>query len=159
LHDGPIPIVRVNLLLAPLCERMRAARCQPQPVLSSQPHHLAPDPQNLLSRLPNIAADPRANLDHRLVHLRLYPLRQDRPALLQDLRVNVRPEIARFRIDGLVFLFDPDTEAWARCHAIPPAAGRAWQASRADLARARSPSRPQHLQSTQSSPARPIPPR
>ena len=51
------------------------------------------------------------DLDHRLVHLGLHPLLQEQLALFDDLRVDVRAQIARDRIDGLIFLFDPDGES------------------------------------------------
>ena len=66
---------------------------------------------DLVSRLLNVLADAGADLDHRLVHLRLDALGQQRLALLHDLGVDVRAQVARLGIDGLVFLFDSDAEA------------------------------------------------
>ena len=58
----------------------------------------------------DVLADPGADLHHGLVHFGLDPLFQDHPALLHDLRVDVRTKIARDRIDGLVLLFDSDVQ-------------------------------------------------
>ena len=45
------------------------------------------------------------------MHLRLHPLLQNHLALLQNLGVNVRAQVARDRINGLVLFFNPDSEA------------------------------------------------
>src|SRR5712671_2069691 len=51
------------------------------------------------------------------MHLRLYPLLQQQPALFQDFSVDVRAQLAGLRIYGLIFLFDPDGES--RCAHVP----------------------------------------
>src|SRR3954468_4492490 len=55
------------------------------------------------------AANLRAPFDDRLVQLRLDLLLEDEPARLQDLR-DVRAQLARDRIDDLVFFLDADGE-------------------------------------------------
>src|SRR5215469_7505042 len=45
------------------------------------------------------------------MHLRLHPLGHLKLRLGQDLHLNMRAEIARLRIDGLIFLFDSDRQA------------------------------------------------
>ena len=58
----------------------------------------------------DIGANRRAHFHDRLVHLGLDPLLQDQPALLDDLGVDVRPQIPSFGIDGLILLFDSERE-------------------------------------------------
>ncbi len=127
--DGRVALVRIDLLVAPLRERMRAARGEPQIVVARQRDDLAADGANLLFRLLDVPAYAGADLDHGLVHLRLHALGQKRFTFLDNLRVDVGPQVARLRVDGLVFFLDTDIEAGPRAaegctvHDVPPVAG------------------------------------
>ena len=87
---------------------MRRRRRQPQPIFLRQPDHVAPQLFDLGLRLFNIGTDRRPHFHHRLVHLGLHPLLKNHLALLQNLGMNVRPQIPRLRIYRLIFLFNPD---------------------------------------------------
>src|SRR5208282_2601112 len=67
---------------------------------------------HVLARFLNVAADLGADLDDRLMHLRLDRLVQRQLGLGEDLRGNMRAQIAGLRIDRLVFLLNPDAQAW-----------------------------------------------
>src|SRR5580700_8306736 len=95
---------------------MRRHRSQPQAVLPREPYDVAP--QHLyfgLSFLDGFA-NAGADLDDGLMHLRLHALLEDELALLEDLRLNMRLQIPCLRIDGLIFLFNPNAES--RFHEI-----------------------------------------
>ena len=102
--------VRIDLLRAPVGKGMRRSGHQHQVVLLRQLDHLPPQIEEVLARLLDRSADARAHLDHRLVHLGLDALFQPPLALGQHLGRDVRAQIARHRIDGLVFLFNADRE-------------------------------------------------
>src|SRR5438874_12592726 len=57
------------------------------------------------NRLANFGAE----LNHRLVHLRLDLLFKDNFPMLEDL-LDVRPQLARFRIDNGELLFNPESK-------------------------------------------------
>src|SRR4030095_2432678 len=57
------------------------------------------------NRLANFGAE----LDHRLVHLRLDLLFKDNLPILEDL-LDVRPQLARLRIDNREFLFHAESK-------------------------------------------------
>ncbi len=59
----------------------------------------------------DVLADARSNLDHRLVHLGLDPLLQDHLALFEQFGLNMRPQVPRLGIYGLIFLFNSDGES------------------------------------------------
>ena len=113
LDDGRVPLVGIDLLVAPWAKgcvppaasrrpfwRARVMICRRMERISSR-------------RLLNGVADAGADLDHRLVHLRLDALGENRLALLHDLGGDVRTQVPRLGIDGLVFLLDPDVETGA----------------------------------------------
>src|ERR1035437_9627185 len=112
-HDYAVAVIRVDLLIPPQCEGMGAAGRKPQPVLPRQGDHLLADHADLGLGLLHVLADPGADLHHRLVHLRLDVLVQHQPALLHDLRVDVRTKIPRHRIHRLVFFFDSNVQSWS----------------------------------------------
>ena len=68
----------------------------------------------------NVAANRGADLDHRLVHLGLNPFLQKQFALLDNLRVDMRAQVARDRINGLVFLFNADSESRKHGYGVLP---------------------------------------
>ena len=79
---------------------------------SSELARLVVDASGLDKVFFDVAADLGADLDDRLMHLRLDRLVQRQLGLGKDLRGDVRAQIARLRINRLVFLFNPDAEAW-----------------------------------------------
>src|SRR5580704_10929107 len=121
-HNVQIALVGVNLLLAPVPEWMRAPGGQTQLAVLGQLYHVPPQPNQLAARLLDVITNAGADLDHRLVHLRFYGFLQEHLALGDDLHIDMRTQIARFRIDGLIFFFDTDSEAGF--HAITLWGGR-----------------------------------
>ena len=117
-HDLVVARVRINLLGAPVGKGMRGARNQLQAMLGGQLDHLAAQLVDVFARLVDIAANPRAHLDDGCVHLRLHPLLQAQLALLQHLRLDMRAQIPRHRIDGLVLLFNAKRERWAHARLL-----------------------------------------
>jgi hypothetical protein len=61
--------------------------------------------RDVRARLLYVVADARADLDHRLDHLRLDLLAEEHLPFLKHLR-DVRTQLARLRIDDLKFFFD-----------------------------------------------------
>ncbi len=113
LHHLVVARVGINLLRPPVCKRMRCAGHQHQPMFFGQLDHLAAQLVNILARLVDVAADARAHLHHRGVHLRLHPLLQPHLAHGQHLGLDVRAQIAGDRVNGLVLLFNAERERWA----------------------------------------------
>ena len=62
---------------------------------------------HMLARVSDRLANLRAKLDHRLVHLGLDLLLQRNFAVFENF-LNVRPQLARLRIDDRKFLLDPE---------------------------------------------------
>jgi hypothetical protein len=94
-----------------------AGRDDPQALRLQQRGQRAAQAQHLLARLGDAAADPGPHLDHRLEHLGLDVLAEDRLGGGQE-GVDVRLELA-VRADDLEFLFDADRE-WLLSHRTPP---------------------------------------
>ena len=69
-------------------------------------NHLAAQLVDVFARVADVAAHACAHLHHRGMHLRLHPLLQPQLARGQHFRFDMRAQIARHRIDGLVFLFN-----------------------------------------------------
>src|SRR5207248_3444578 len=84
-----------------------------------QLHDPAPQAHDLLAHLGGRLADVRADLDDRLVELRLHLLAQDQLPLLEQLG-DVRAQLARLGIDDLVLFFDSDVERRLCWHGQPP---------------------------------------
>ena len=110
LDDLQVALVGINVLHAPVGERVRRAGAEQQAVLAGELHHGAPQVEDVGARLLHVAAHAGADLDHRLVHLRLDALVQLALALGDNLGVDVRAEIEGVGIDGLIFLLDADGE-------------------------------------------------
>ncbi len=70
---------------------------------------LAPQFHHLLASTLRCRTNFRAKLDDRLVHLRFDVFLQGDLAVVENL-LNVGTQLARFRIDDLEFLFDPEGE-------------------------------------------------
>ena len=111
-----IAVVGINFLHAPIGERMRGGGGEAQSVFARQADHVAAQFFQLVLGVFDVGADRGADLDHRLVHLGLHALLQHELALFDDLGVDVRAQIPRFRVDGLIFLFD--TERESRSHRV-----------------------------------------
>ncbi len=116
LNNVLVPVVGINFLHPPIGKRMCRHRRQPQPVLLSQPHNIAPQHLHFRFCFLDVFANPSPHFDHRLVHLRLHPLLQDLLSLLQQLDLNMRLQIPCLRIYRLILLFDSDTES--RLHGV-----------------------------------------
>src|SRR5579864_6056149 len=89
---------------------MCRAGAQPQPMLLGERDHVVPQLLHVLFRVLDAVANPGAHLDDRLVHLRLDLLLQHHLSFFEDFRMDVGAQVAGDRIDGLVFLFDSDSE-------------------------------------------------
>ena len=83
---------------------------QQEPIVLRELDHVVPQLANVFLRFLDVLADAGTDLDDGLVHLRLDLLFENPLALGDDLAVNVRTQIASFWIDGLVFLFNTDSE-------------------------------------------------
>ncbi len=110
LHNILVALARSNFLHAPVGKRMRRRRSQPQPVLPRQPDHVPAQLLQFFASFLNIGANRSPHFHHRLVHLGLDPFLQDQFALLDDLGVDVRPQVPSFGIDGLILFFDSERE-------------------------------------------------
>ena len=109
--DHAVAFVRIDLLMAPVGKGMRAGGGDLQIVLSGQFDHLPTNKRDLLARFLDRVADPGADFDDRLMHLGFDGLMQQHFTLLDDLGGDMRTQIPRDRIDGLVLFFDTYIEA------------------------------------------------
>src|SRR6202011_1569421 len=80
-------------------------------IFAGEAYDCRPKLPNLFTRFLNVPANSGADLDYALMHLRLHGFLELHLALRDNLRVDVRPQIARDRVDGLIFFFDTDREA------------------------------------------------
>ena len=110
LDDLQVALVGVDVLHAPVGERMRGAGDELQAVLLGERDHLPAQVAQIRRRFLDGLADARADLDHRLVHLGLHAFVQLPLALFEDLHLDVRAQVERDGIDRLVFLLDPEGE-------------------------------------------------
>src|SRR5690348_7016726 len=90
---------------------MRPGRGDAQPVVVREPDDLASQPRDFSSRLGDVAADRRADFDHRVMHLALDLVLEPLLALGEEL-LDVRLELPRLRVDDLELLFDAECEGW-----------------------------------------------
>ena len=107
--DGGVALVGRNQLFHPVRKRMSAGRCDLQAVACRQRGQLTAQFDYLLARTRCIVTNFRAQLDHRLVHLRLDPLFQNVFAAGNDF-LNVRSQLTCLRINDLEFLLDTKSE-------------------------------------------------
>src|SRR4029453_3328769 len=112
LDDGVVPRVREDLLVGPVGKRVRTRRSDAHSVLPREPDDLGPHLADVLADLGDVLADPGADLDHRLMHLRLDPLLQEDLSLVEDL-LDVRAQLSRLRIQDLELLLDAEGEGRA----------------------------------------------
>ena len=78
------------------------------PLRPASSRQLAAQIDHVLARIDNRLADFRAELDDRLVHLRLDLLFERDLAAFENL-LDVRPQFARLRIDNRELLFDAES--------------------------------------------------
>ncbi len=71
---------------------------------------LAAVAEDFLAQLVDVGADPRADLDDRLVHFALDLIAEHRPARGKELG-HVRAQFAALRVDDLELFFDAEGEA------------------------------------------------
>src|SRR2546421_5570761 len=96
-------------LVAPMRKGMRAGRSDPQPGFARQRSELASKLDYVLARMGDRRTNLRAQLDDRLMHLGFDLFFQQNFAALENL-LNVRPQLARLRIDDGEFFFDAEGE-------------------------------------------------
>src|ERR1035437_1855614 len=113
LDNRVVALIGINFLFSPIGKRMRVSSGEAQTVFARQSDDGAAKLTNFFARLLNVVANARADLDHALMHLGLYRFLELDLALSNDLGINVRAQIARHRIDGLILFLDTDGEAWA----------------------------------------------
>ena len=89
-----------------LCLRQSEKGC-----VAGESDHRPADLGDLRAGFADVVADVGSDLDHALVHLRLYALAQQLLALADDLGLDVTAQLPRGGIDGHVLFFDPDGEA------------------------------------------------
>src|SRR6476620_2739195 len=92
---------------------MRARRADAQAGPAREADDLAAQPRDLAPRFEDVAADRRADLDHRLVHLALDLVVQPLFTLGEEL-LNVGPQLARLRVDDLKLFLDAEGEGRLR---------------------------------------------
>src|SRR5881394_3305346 len=85
----------------------------PQVRLVRERSEFAPQLDDVLARVRDRSANLRAQLDHRLVHLRLDLLLEQDFAALEDF-LNVGTQFTRLRVDDREFLLDPERERMVR---------------------------------------------
>src|SRR5581483_7448768 len=83
-----------------------------QVVLLGEMNHVAAQIVQVLARLPDVAAHARAHLNHGLMHLGLDALLKAQLSLRQHLGLDVRPQIACFRINSLILLLNAQRKRW-----------------------------------------------
>src|ERR1017187_8657418 len=106
-----IALVGINLLRLPIGKRMRACSAEQQAVCVGQRYHFASQFEDVGPRFLNVLADMGPNFDNRLVHFCFGARVGGQDRLGKNLRLDVRPEVKRLRVDRLVFLFDSDAKA------------------------------------------------
>src|ERR1700677_1025103 len=100
----------MDLLHAPVCKWVGAGSSQPHAAFAGQGDHLPAQIENVFAGFLNVPADFGADFDHRLVKLRLGAIHGGQLGPGKNFRLDVGTQVTRFRVDGLVFLFDSDAE-------------------------------------------------
>ena len=108
--DLQITLVGIDVLHAPVREGMRRAGRQQQPMLARQANRSSPQVGDIFPGLADRPAHAGPDLDDRLMHLGFDLLLEQHLALGDELGVDVRAEVERLGVDGLVFLFDAEGE-------------------------------------------------
>ncbi len=105
--------VGIDLLRAPVGEGMRGSGDEFEVVFARELDHFAAELVDVFAGFIDVAADAGADFDNGGMHLGLDALLQTQFALREHLGLDVRAQIARDRVDGLVFLFDAEREGRA----------------------------------------------
>ena len=108
LLHAHVPLERRDCLFEPRREGMGAGGGDHEAVFGGESHHETAQADELVARFLRRAAHLRADFHHRLVKLRLHLADRDVVAL-QHLG-DVRPELARLRIDDLILLLDAERQ-------------------------------------------------
>ena len=125
IDDLVVALVGRDRYAGPVRDRMRARGGDAQAALSHQVDDLAPEPGHLASGVLDIGADRRADFNDRLVHLALDLVLEPLLPFREDLG-DMRPQLARFRIDDLKLLLDSEGEGrlWRHGGRISGVTGR-----------------------------------
>ena len=111
LHDVFVALIGIYGLIAPVGERMRGGGGDEEAVFAREPDDGAAQFGDVAARFLDVVADAGADLDHGLVHFRFDVFLEEGFALFDDLELDVRPEVERLRVYGLILFFDPEGEA------------------------------------------------
>ncbi len=90
---------------------MRAGGGKTQAMILGQAHHVLAQLQQVGAGFGDVLAHAGAHFHYALVQFHLHALFQDALAFGKQFRLNVGTQIARFRIDGLILFFDPQSKA------------------------------------------------
>ena len=92
-----------DFLYPPVGKRMSRRRSQPQAIFAGQGNHVPAQLFHFFLGVFDVAANRSSDFDQQTVHLGLHPLLQQQLALFDNFRVDVGTQIARDRINGLIF--------------------------------------------------------
>jgi hypothetical protein len=109
LDQQLVPFIIENLLVLPARNRMGRTGDNHQAAFRCQSGDDAAQPGNVRAGLLDVFADTRADLNHRLNHLRLNLLAQQHFAFFEEFG-NVRTKFTCLRIDDLKLFFDTQSE-------------------------------------------------
>src|SRR4029077_12838025 len=108
LLEDLVALVLGDELLLPVRERVRPGGDEPEAVSLQERRERPTGVRDLLARFADVGADPRADLDDRLHHLRLHALFEVRPGGTDE-RLAVALQLA-VSVDDLELLLDADRE-------------------------------------------------
>src|SRR4029077_15224500 len=103
-----------DVLVPPVRKRMRAHRRDLQSTATGEFGQSAAQLDHMSARAVDRIANLRAQLHHRLVHLGLDLLLENDFSTLENF-VNMRTQLARFRIDDGKLLFDTESKRMILC--------------------------------------------
>ena len=109
VHDRGVAVAGRDQLVHPMRKGMSAGGSNEQAAPGGELGEFAPQLQHLRARTLNVGANFSPELDDRLMHLWLDVLLQRHFAVVENL-LNVRAQLARFRINDLEFLLDAKSE-------------------------------------------------
>ncbi len=104
--------IGIDFLGTPVGERVRGAGDELEFVFARELDHFATKLVDVFAGFVDVAADASADLDDGGVHLGLDALLKAHLALRKHLGLDVGAQVARDRVDGLVFLFNAEREGW-----------------------------------------------
>jgi hypothetical protein len=106
-YDLGVTGVGVYLLDTPVREGVSGAGDEDESVFFGEGDHVAAEIEEIFLSDLDVAADAGADFDDRLMHLGFDALFEAELSLGEHLGLDMRAEIAGFRVDGLILLFDP----------------------------------------------------